>query len=667
MSTRSGRVRTSVANISPVRTRKGVSPVRSPARTRKSSPRKSSPARSTQKSPSRKSPSRKPESKFPARKSPSRTTKETKQTAEIQPQVVQKSPSKRPAIKSDLAVRLVDYSSKFESFQSTLTKRSEFATKDVTLAQNEFVLGKVNGLDAVDFSYGLRNRSVEAELTPRRSSRLREIKDKFDDAELRRSVSKSLTHSNSVSKSLDQFSDEESVYEEIPKEKSKSVTRKLATPLRSSISSLTNISSRWEFGGRAGAAALILLMPLTVCSIIISCKHSCSLNIDLNKYKDLQFWLSLRSLGLISSLLVIQTVFAVIPIFGTKADLMDGRDHKYCFNAFFASLFTVGLVYILQYLQVLNKEVIVNEYLQLAATSYIFGFILSIMVYIKSRRLKDNELNTYGNTGYRLYDFFMGREIHCYLKKLNVKVLISRTCNITTLILLLFILSQGIHLQINDKVQLTIENYKEILNKVQLQPTIIVFTIMQIIYILNFIVKEYKITSTFYWQSEGVGYLQIVSSALYPYYFTTISKHVADSKLVLSTNALVFASVLFTLGLFVMLASNNIKHKFRANPLLPSLANLDSMPTFHGNKLLISGLWGVLRHPNYTGDIIIHICLALPGLLSKKYIAAVPAILTILGLGYRVWRDHYRCRSRYGAAWHRYCKKVPSVIIPKIL
>lgn len=91
------------------------------------------------------------------------------------------------------------------------------------------------------------------------------------------------------------------------------------------------------------------------------------------------------------------------------------------------------------------------------------------------------------------------------------------------------------------------------------------------------------------------------------------------------------------------------------------------MPTFHGNKLLVSSLWGILRHPNYTGDILIHIALALPGILSGQYVAATPAILTILVLMHRAWRDHTRCQRRYGAAWQRYCKRVPSVIIPKLL
>lgn len=94
---------------------------------------------------------------------------------------------------------------------------------------------------------------------------------------------------------------------------------------------------------------------------------------------------------------------------------------------------------------------------------------------------------------------------------------------------------------------------------------------MQIIYALYFITREKKLISTFYWQSEGLGYLQIVSSALYPYYFTSVSKYVKDANVELSTNILIMASGTYLLGLIIMLISNNIKYEFRKNPLQPSL------------------------------------------------------------------------------------------------
>lgn len=440
MSTRSGRIRTSVVDVSPSRARKGVSPTRSPARTRKSSPPQSGktppPARSSgRKSPARKSPSRKPASKFPARKSPSRTTKET----QIEVPNVPKSPAKRPTIDSEVAVavKLENLSSKLENYRRTRSKRVEYSLKDLTssITESEFSLEKVNGLESGDI-YGLRNRRSVEEVAPRRSSRLREFVDNVPD--IRRSLSKSLSQSKSisksVSKSLGAYSDEENSEEEYHQVKSKSVTRKLATPLRNSINSLTQVASKWEFGGRIGSLSLMLLIPLTVFSILISCTKSCSPKslLDLSAYKSLQVFFSVQAVTYILVQCVVQAFFTIVPVCGTKSDRMDESGSRHCFNAFFSSLFIVDALFLLDFFQIIDKQNLLNEYLRLATVSYIFAVILSIALYVKSRDLTKEDLNQYGNTGYTLYDFFMGREIHPFIKKLDVKLWISRISNITS-------------------------------------------------------------------------------------------------------------------------------------------------------------------------------------------------------------------------------------------
>lgn len=442
MSTRSGRIRTSVIEVSPSRTRKGVSPTRSPARTRKTSPPPSGktppPARSSgRKSPARKSPSRKPASKFPARKSPSRTTKEI-----TQPEApnVPKSPAKRPPITDSevaVAVKLEDLSKKLAVYRGTRSKRLEYSINDLTssITENEFSLDKVNGLEDSEI-YGLRNRRSVEEVAPRRSSRLREFIDNVPD--IRRSLSKSISHSKSisksVSKSIDTYSDEEHSEDDFRRERSKSVTRKLATPLRSSINSVTQIANKWEFGGRIGTFCLILLLPITVFSILISCRKSCSFKslLDLSTYRSHQDFFSLQALGFVLVQCVIQAVFAVVPIFGTRSDRMDETGVRYCFNAFFSSIITMNTLFLLDFFQVIDKDTLLNEYLRLAVISYIIAVVLSIGLYIKSGKINKNDLNQYGNTGYTLYDFFMGREIHPFIKNLDVKIWISRISNINS-------------------------------------------------------------------------------------------------------------------------------------------------------------------------------------------------------------------------------------------
>ncbi|CAH2240122.1 jg6376 [Pararge aegeria aegeria] len=678
METRSGRTRQSIVEPSPPRTRKGISPTRSPARNRKSSPA----ARSTQKSPARKSPSRKPAPKYPARKSPSRSVKETKELKETKDvkENITKSPSKRPTLKKEVEVKLRDVSANIELLRSTRIRQSDFySISDFSLPKTDFLKTdlKSEGLNGIEeletrdtlddrIMTSLRNRRTVEETAPRRSSRLKDVGDSISDS-IRRSFTKSPSKSvsKSISQSLCSYSDEEDEMLLNERSKSQSVTRKLATPLPSLTSQFGN---RFEFAGRAGATALYTLIPLTVFYILMSCSKACSYKTlkDLLLYKSMSIWFNVQSTVFIVSNLLIQAIFLSIPVFGTKE--VDDRGRKCYFNALFSSFCTLNVLFGLDYYGILKNDSSLNSYLPMATVSYILAVILSLIMFLKSRKVDDNDLNPYGNSGYALYDFFIGREIQAVLLGVNVKLWIARVSNISTLFFSVLIFKHGIILQEKEIINnISLDELKNVLNKVQFKPTILVYSMMQIIYALYFIMREKKVVATFYWHSEGLGYLQIVSSALYPFFFTTISKYVADADIKMTTNALIAASTLFLLGVSIMVISNTIKYEFRKNPLQPSLMYLDSMPTFHGKKLLVSNLWGIVRHPNYAGDILIHAALAIPGILSRQLIAAAPALITIVVLLHRCWRDHNRCRRRYGAAWQRYCKRVPSVIIPKIL
>lgn len=429
MSTRSGRIRPSIVEASPPRTRQGVSrSPRSPGRSRRTSP----PTRSvSRKSPTRKSPSRKPASKFPARKSPSRTTKEATETA------AQKSPGKRPPVKTDITVKLQDVT-KLDIFRGTRSRRSEYSIKDLStgLSQNNFIEEQeiVNGMDGSLKShdvFGIRKRKSVEDVMPRRSSRLREFIDHVPD--IRRSLSKSA--SKSASKSISQsitISDEEDSNDELQHQKSETVTRKLATPLRDSVSKLAQISSRWEFGGRIGSAFLMLLIPLVVFSILLSCPKTCSPKnlLDLSAQKSFTSWFSWQALTIVTVQFVIQALLSFVPVLGTKADRLDETGTKQYFNAFFCSFVTINVLFSLNYFNLYDSNKILADYLRLATVSYIFAVILSIILYVKSGKMDDSELNPYGNTGYALYDFCMGREIHPFFRNFDVKIWISRIANI---------------------------------------------------------------------------------------------------------------------------------------------------------------------------------------------------------------------------------------------
>lgn len=85
----------------------------------------------------------------------------------------------------------------------------------------------------------------------------------------------------------------------------------------------------------------------------------------------------------------------------------------------------------------------------------------------------------------------------------------------------------------------------------------------------------------------------------------------------------------------------------------------------HRSLLLVSGFWGLARHVNYLGDLILSLCMCLTCgfgyLLPYFYICFMGWLLMD-----RIGRDQKRCHGKYGKYWDQYCQKVPYKLIPYV-
>ena len=84
------------------------------------------------------------------------------------------------------------------------------------------------------------------------------------------------------------------------------------------------------------------------------------------------------------------------------------------------------------------------------------------------------------------------------------------------------------------------------------------------------------------------------------------------------------------------------------------------------HKLLCGGFWGLARHVNYLGEILmatgLTLSLGCPG-------AAIPwlyPLYYVTFLASRQYDDDVRCAKKYGSLWEEYCKIVPYRIVPFI-
>lgn len=132
--------------------------------------------------------------------------------------------------------------------------------------------------------------------------------------------------------------------------------------------------------------------------------------------------------------------------------------------------------------------------------------------------------------------------------------------------------------------------------------------------------------------------------------------------------ALVGAALLFFAGWMLSRGANLQKFWFKRNPDKKAFGVLapEALTASDGRKILVSGFWGLSRHVNYLGELLMACGLT----LSLGYPAALlpwlyPLYYVAL-LGPRQLDDDRRCAARYGASWDEYRKRVPYRIIPFI-
>lgn len=176
--------------------------------------------------------------------------------------------------------------------------------------------------------------------------------------------------------------------------------------------------------------------------------------------------------------------------------------------------------------------------------------------------------------------------------------------------------------------------------------------------------------------------MSAVGYALYPFFLTSLVRYVYYNSIQLQLLPLIISGLTFVLGYYLYRRSNTLKNDFRNNPyqqsvarklliscsfiiklLLIVFADLRTITTNLGKKLIISGLWGFVRKPNYLGDILMHLALV-------PFVYNVPPVLflifTVALLVHRAARDNAHCRQKYGGSWERYCLKVKYVLLPKV-
>lgn len=190
---------------------------------------------------------------------------------------------------------------------------------------------------------------------------------------------------------------------------------------------------------------------------------------------------------------------------------------------------------------------------------------------------------------------------------------------------------------------------------------------------LSFFVIEYLFFEevhlyTYDFLAERVGFkLGWGDLAFYPFFYAIPLWATADLPAPHGTKFLmVIYFLVFLTGWCLARGANMQKYLFKKNPLKAFLGIRPQTITDGNKKILVSGFWGISRHINYLGEILMASGIVLSvGYPMLPWPWLYPVYYVIL-LFTRQIADDKLCSAKYGPLWDEYRKKVPYRIIPYV-
>jgi delta14-sterol reductase/lamin-B receptor len=232
-----------------------------------------------------------------------------------------------------------------------------------------------------------------------------------------------------------------------------------------------------------------------------------------------------------------------------------------------------------------------DHYFQLASAGIIFCSFFAAVLFLYSHRSKNVIVAAGANSGWHLYDLWMGRELNPRI--FNGLVDLKFVCELRPGLIGWFILNLAFAAKQYSLIG-TVTN------------SMILVLIGQGYYVFDAIWNEKAILTTMDITTDGFGFMLLFGDLVWvPFTYALQAKYLSINPQYLTplTAASIFG--LNLLGLYIFRSSNSEKNAFRNNPDQPSVAHLKYMTTKRGTKLLVSGWWGMARKINYTGTSVL--------------------------------------------------------------
>ena len=310
----------------------------------------------------------------------------------------------------------------------------------------------------------------------------------------------------------------------------------------------------------------------------------------------------------------------------------------------------------------INPSWVVEKWLAIFYVANIIGYSLTFFAYLKAHLFptypKDNKV-----TGYADYDMIMGIEFNPRMLGIDFKLFWNGRPGIIlwSILNLCFAYYQY-------------ETFGTVTN------SMILVNLLQGLYVVDFFWNERWYLKTIDICHEHFGfYLAWGDCVWLPFMYTLQGCYLAHNPVLLDDRIAVLIFVLGLTGYILFRWANYQKDHFRrmisggVAPIVWGKRASYICCNYHTKDgkerlsyLLTSGFWGLARHMNYVGDILLSSmwCFAcgLTHFLPHFYTIYIIALLVT-----RTYRDETRCRQKYGKeVWNDYCQTVPYRFIPYV-
>ena len=208
--------------------------------------------------------------------------------------------------------------------------------------------------------------------------------------------------------------------------------------------------------------------------------------------------------------------------------------------------------------------------------------------------------------------------------------------------------------------------------------SMIVVNLLHALYVLDFFWNEEWYTRTVDISHDHFGFMLAWGDTTFlPFFYTLQAQYLArysvETSVVRDITILLFG----VLGYAIFRSANHQRYRVRAQQDDPNVKVWGAPATFirckyfttdgkeHHSILLTSGWWGIARHANYLGDLMMAFAMCATCGFNHVLPWSYFIYLFVL-LHHRAVRDERRCSSKYGKNWQEYCKLVPYLIVPGV-